>query len=292
MGSGVGREDVMADSGRIRATAPIVVTVVAMLGLATAALWMEDRTKSFVESAVVDLEGTVPEPVPQPEPEPGPEPGPEPVPEPEPEPKPVPESDPEPTISPVERAARIEAEIVASSALPFLRFDQLPVRIREEQPQSRNRALFLEYPENRWGEDDIGIVRYRVKDPDPEGIWPLAPLLDDENAPLLLRYAEIVFEMQTLLEERIERLVDQGRFRKVADRAAAHAHIRSLGSPVPGPSVRIDPETGEAYVFDWHDVHGDLNWESLVAEKEKIGKQLVGRNGSHGVLWRWWEESP
>lgn len=179
-----------------------------------------------------------------------------------------------------ESAETAEARTIESSPYPFLAFDELPPHARDSYALWEDCALFLEYPENRWGRRKIGRVGFRKK---VEGEWRFIPL-DDENGPLVRKMAELTYEAEARMTANIAGLYRRGDGRRFSNEEAARLYVRGLGLSSRHPAVRIDPATGEAWVFAYDDVNEGI--AQIRARRERIGEQLVrGSSGSYGATW-------
>ena len=175
-----------------------------------------------------------------------------------------------------------EIAALEASRYPLVLYEDLPERARAAFLNWKNRALFIEYPENRWGTRKFGRIGIMRKDEEFGWGW---EYLDENNTPTIRRLAELTYDMYAEIERNTELAFESGLGRRFASSREALDFIRNLAKPTKGPGMRVDPATGEAYVFPWETIHTPRVQELLEA-RNQLGKDLLdGGSGSVGSGW-------
>jgi len=170
-----------------------------------------------------------------------------------------------------------------TSNYPFLLYEDLPETARESLENWQDRALFMAYPQNRWGIEKVGRVGYMKKHDQFGWRW---EYLDESNTPGIQRMAELTYDMYAEIESNIESLYLAGRGERFPTRHLAEEFVRGLEKKGEGPTIRVDPATGEAWVFPWEQVRGTSRVQSILEERNRLGRELLGgESGRVGSGW-------
>lgn len=185
------------------------------------------------------------------------------------------------TRDPLTESARAAEEVaVESSPYPFLAFSDLSAELKDELRDFEGRGLFIAYPENQWGLSYVGCVS--VTAIGPHG--PEREFLDEENNLLLQRIGELAFDIKAAKEALLLEMHSMGECTRFPSEAAAREYLRTLLDN--RSHLRVDPRSGEAWIFAPDRIDSDPRIHEMEREKSEFGRQLLkGRQGIFGVRW-------